>query len=78
MFVGLVWLTSNHMFGSDKFWDKSPSVILEIKKLASFYWWFLKTLKLPSFYSSNFKIFKNALGQFIQNFPSKHVIISTN
>ena len=35
-FVGLMWLTSNHMFGSGNFWDKSPS-------------WFLKILKLPRF-----------------------------
>ena len=25
LFVGLVWLISNHMFGSGQFWDKSPS-----------------------------------------------------
>ena len=65
MFVGLVWLTSNQVFGSDDFWDKSFSS-------------FLKNLKLPSFYSSNFKVFKNALGQFITNRPLKHVITSTN
>ena len=47
------------------FWDKSPS-------------WFLKILKLPSFYSGNFQIFKNALGEFIPNRPLKHVITSTN
>ena len=34
VFVGLVWLTSNHMFGWDNFGDKSPS-------------WFLTILKLP-------------------------------
>ena len=39
--------------------------------------WFLKILKLPSFYSGNFKIFKNALGQFIPNHTRKHVITST-
>ena len=47
------------------FWDKSPS-------------WFLKILKLPSFYSGNFQIFKNALGEFIPNRPLKYVITSTN
>ena len=47
------------------FWDKSPS-------------WFLNNLKLPSFYSGNFKIFKNVLGQFIPNRPPKHVITTTN
>ena len=45
VFVGLVWLTSNHIFGSGNFRDKPPS-------------WFLKNLKLPSFYSDNVKIFK--------------------
>ena len=45
MFVSLVWLTSNHILGFDNFWDKSPA-------------WFLKTLKLPSFYSGHFKISK--------------------
>ena len=65
MFVGLVWLTSNHMFGSGDFGDKSPS-------------WFLKILKLPSFYLGNFKIFKKALRQFISFFSPKHVITSTN
>ena len=29
-------------------------------------------------YSGNFKIFKNALGQFIPNRPPKHVFTSTN
>ena len=53
------------MFVSGDFGDKSPS-------------WFLKKLKLPSFYSGNFKIFKNALEQFIPNRPPKHVITSTN
>ena len=62
--VCLVRLTSNRMFGSGDFWDKSSS-------------WFLKILKLPSFHSSNFKFFKNALGQFIQNCPPKHVITCT-
>ena len=65
MSAGLVWLTSNHMFGSGDFWDKSPS-------------WFLKILKLPSFYSGNFNIFKNTIGQFIPNCPPKHVITNTN
>ena len=37
---------------------------------------FLKILKLPSFYSGDFKLFKNALGQFITHRPSKHVITS--
>ena len=30
MFVGLVWLTSNHMFG----WDKSPSLFFKIFEIA--------------------------------------------
>ena len=64
MFLGLVWLTSNNMFVSDDFGDKSPS-------------WFLKILKIKtSFYLGNFKIFKNALGQFIPNGPLEHVITS--
>ena len=50
---------------SANFWDKSPLQYLEI-------------LKLPLFYSGNFKIFKNALGQFIQNCPPKHMITSRN
>ena len=58
VFFGLVWLTSNHMFGSGDFCDKSPS-------------WLLKILKLLSFYSGNFKIFKNPQGQFIPNRPPK-------
>ena len=44
VFVGLVWLTSNLMFGLGNFLDKSLS-------------WFLKILKLPSFYSINFESF---------------------
>ena len=61
----MVLLTSNHMFSSGDFGGKSPS-------------WFLKVLKLPSFYTGNFKIFKNALGKFTTNRPLKHVIQSTN
>ena len=53
------------MFGSGGFWDKSLS-------------WFLKILKLFSFYSGNFQIFKYAPGQLIPNQPPKHVIASTN
>ena len=53
------------MFRSDDFWDEPPLI-------------FLKILKLLSFYSSNFKIFKNALGQFFPNLPPKHVITSNN
>ena len=53
------------MFDSGDFWDKSYS-------------WVLENLKLPSFYSGNFKIFKNVLEQFISNRPPKHVITSTN
>ena len=64
VFVGLVRLTSNHMFRSGDFWDKSCS-------------YFLKILKLPSFKSRNVNIFKNALGQFIPNCPTKHVGFST-
>ena len=45
----LVWSTSNHMFGSGNFWDESAS-------------WFLKILKLFSFYSDNFKFSKMHLG----------------
>ena len=52
-FVGLKWLTSNHMFGLGNFWDKSPS-------------WFLKILKLPSFYSGNFKFSKMHPGNLSQ------------
>ena len=52
IFIGLVWLTSNQMFGSGDSWDISPS-------------WFLKILKSLTFYSGNFKIFKNSLWQFI-------------
>ena len=48
------------------YWDKSTS-------------WFLKILKLSSFYLGNFKIFKYALGQFILNRPPKHMTTtSTN
>ena len=53
------------MFGSGCFGDKLPS-------------WFLKMLKVTSFYSGNFNIFKDALRQFIPNCPPKHVIIITN
>ena len=53
------------MFGLGNFWDKSTS-------------WFLKILKLLSFYSGNFNIFRNALGEFILNRTSKHVISSKN
>ena len=41
------------MFGSGNFWEKSPSR-------------FLKIMKLPSFYSGNFNILKNALGSLSQ------------
>ena len=64
MFVGLVWLTSNHIFGSGNFWDKSPT-------------WFLKILKVPRFAWTILKFFKNLPGQFISNRPPKHVITST-
>ena len=53
------------MLASGDFWNKSPSR-------------FLKILKLPSFYSDNFKILKNTLGQLIPNCLPKHVITSTN
>ena len=43
-----MWLTSNHMFGLVNFWDKSPS-------------WVLKILKLPSFYSEISKFSKMRL-----------------
>ena len=65
VFVGLVWLTSNHMFGLGDLMDKSLS-------------WFLTILKMSLFYSGNFKTFKNAPGQFIPNCPLKHVITCTN
>ena len=53
------------MFGWGGFWDKSLS-------------WFSKTLRLPSLYPGNFKVFKNALEQFVPNCPPKHAIISAN
>ena len=34
--------------------------------------------EIASFYSGNFKIFKNELGKFIPNRPPKHVITSRN
>ena len=37
-----------------------------------------ENFEIALFYSGNFKIFKNALGQFIPNCPPKHVITSTN
>ena len=58
-----MWLTNNQGFGSGDIWDKSPSR-------------FLKILKLSSFYSGNFKIFKTALKLFITNCPPKHVVNS--
>ena len=64
VFVGLVWLIRNHMFGSGNLWDKLPSG-------------FLKFSKLPLFYSGEFTIFRNALGNFTPNRPPKHVITST-
>ena len=62
MFVSLVWLNSNHMFGLDNFWHKSPSL-------------FLKSLKLPSFYFVNFRFLKSSCGQFIPNHPSRVLIV---
>ena len=53
------------MFGLGDFGDKSPS-------------WFLKTLKLSSIYLVNLEIIKNALEQFIPNWPPKNVITRTN
>ena len=38
----------------------------------------MKILKLPSFYSGNFKILKNTFRQFIPNHPPKHAITITN
>ena len=46
---GLVWLISNHMFGSGKFWEKSPL-------------WFLKILKLSEWNKGNIKTLKNHEG----------------
>ena len=37
-----------------------------------------ENLKLPSFYSGNYNIFKNTLQEFIPNRPPKHVITNTN
>ena len=65
VFLGLVWLTNNQIFGSSDFWDKTTS-------------WFLKILNLPLFYYGNFKMFENALEQFIPHLPPKHVITCTN
>ena len=66
VFVALVCLNSNHMFGSSTFWDKSPS-------------WLLKKLKLPSsFYKRVILIFLNVIEQFIPVRPPKHMITSTN
>ena len=59
----LVSVLTPDLFASGDFRRKSPS--------------WLKILKLLSFYSGNFKIFKNALGQFISNRPPKNVITST-
>ena len=54
------------MFGSGNFCDKSPS-------------WFLEILKMPSFYSENFKIFKNALGQLAQiALPEMWLLVQIN
>ena len=61
VFVGFVWLTSNHMFGSGNYHPRD----------------FWKFWNCP-LYSGNFKILKNALGQFIPNCPPKHEITSTN
>ena len=61
----MAWSTSNYVFVSGNFWDKSPS-------------WFLKNLKFSSFYLGKFKILKNEFGQFIPNCPPKHWITSTN
>ena len=52
------------MFVLDDFWDKSPS-------------WFMKNLKLLMFYWHNFKIFQNALRQYIPNSPPKYVVTDT-
>ena len=57
--------TRNHMLGSDDIRDHLPS-------------WFLKILKLSSFYSGIFKIFKKAVGQFLPNRSPKNMITSTN
>ena len=65
MFVGFVRLTSNHIIWFGTFLGKITLVIFE-------------NLKLSSFYSGNYKLFKNALAQFIPNRPPKHVVISTN
>ena len=47
LFLGFVWLTSNHIFGSGDFWHKWPS-------------WFSKILKLPflNFFFGQFRHFQ--------------------
>ena len=64
MFVGLVWLTGDHMLGSGNFGMNHPRD-------------FRQFLKLPSFSSGNSKIFKNSLDQFIPNCPLKHMVTNT-
>ena len=54
------------MFGSGNLEDKSPS-------------WFLEILKMSSFYSDNFKIFKYTLGQLPQiAIPEMWLLVQTN
>ena len=53
-----VWLTSNHMFVSGNFGNKSPS-------------WFLKNLKLPSFYLDIFKNFEKCTRTIYLKSPSQ-------
>ena len=64
MFVGLVWLTGDHILSSGNFGMNHPRD-------------FRQFLKLPSFSSGNFKIFKNSLDQFIPNCPLKHMVTNT-
>ena len=66
VFDGFRWLTSNQIFGSVDFLGYITLLIFEN------FW------KSPSFHSGNFKIFKNTLGQFHPNGPSKHMVTSTN
>ena len=54
----------NHVFGLSNFCDKYPH---------DFWKFWNCSISLPLLYSSNFKIFKNSVGQFIPNRPPKHV-----
>ena len=53
-------------------------IVVDIALLTVLLCNYLLFCSCPSFYSSNFKLFKNALRKFIPNCPPKHVITSTN